>query len=69
MPIKTKLKAIPYKDNPPLLARLALNLRQVDVASRAGICIQTVVRAERSGHWPPHKATRDAYQKALLVIV
>ena len=49
----------------PKAAREAAGLRQVDVASRAQIGLQTVIRAEKSGKYPRSIPLRAAYIKAL----
>jgi DNA-binding XRE family transcriptional regulator len=49
----------------PRKAREACRLRQVDLASRAGCSIQTIVRCEASGKYPKIVALRDAYLRAL----
>ena len=50
----------------PKAARESIpGFRQVDLASRAGVSIQTVIRAEKSGTYPRSVAIRRAYMAAL----
>lgn len=49
----------------PKRARESAGLRQVDVASKSGLSLQTVIRAEKSGQYPRSIPNRRAYLIAL----
>ena len=49
----------------PKAAREKLNLRQVDVASKACVSLMTVIRCEKAGRYPKQEAARRAYLAAL----
>ncbi len=49
----------------PRAAREKAGLRQVDVASKAGVSLQTVIRCEAGNHYPKQEAARRAYLAAL----
>lgn len=50
----------------PKAARQSIpGMRQVDLASKAGVSIQTVIRAEKSGNYPRSLPIRRAYLAAL----
>lgn len=51
----------------PRKARDDAGLRQVDVASRSGLSLQTVVRAEKSGKYPRSIPLKLAYLRALSI--
>lgn len=53
----------------PKTARERLNLRQVDIASKAGVSVQTVMRCESGGRYPKQEAARRAYLAALGLAV
>lgn len=63
------MKNRPKKPNPPREAREAIpGMRRIDLASRAGISLMTVYRAEASGQWPSHELTCRAYKAALGLV-
>ena len=49
----------------PSEARLRAGLTQQALADRAGVCLSTIVRAERLGRWPRSQAIREAILRAL----
>ena len=49
----------------PGAARSHANLRAVDIAASAGISLQTVLRCESSGLYPPWPPYRERYLAAL----
>jgi DNA-binding XRE family transcriptional regulator len=49
----------------PRAAREKAGLRQVDVASKAGVSVQTVIRCENGNRYPRQEAARRAYLAAL----
>ena len=61
------MNKIPAKIPSPKAARKAAGLRQVDVASKAGVSMSTVVRAELTGKYPRSIAVKNAYMNALGV--
>lgn len=63
------MKNKPRKSNLPKEAREAIpGMRRIDLASKAGVSLMTVYRAEASGEWPAHDATCRAYKAALGLV-